>query len=247
MTKAGNRHAIELAACLAVMLHLALFIAIRPAPGDGLAGALVPPDTHYLAKAPGTLPIEGTDARVIWSPLLFSLPSEMGFSRDLLTDKLRTRLTFSREVESEHYLELGPVSTTDGAQVSPRELMLTTFESTVPQLPSSESKSLGSQPSARRVYVAPELKERLVGGIVLPPELNKETETAWQAHAAVSISGQGTVQHVFLDKPLESTKLNSQVLRLLYGLRFKPGDAPVDGRIEIYSPKTAAVTEGEEL
>ncbi len=220
------------------MLHLALFIVVRPAPGGGLAGALVPPNTHYLAKAPGALPNDGTDARVIWSPLLFSLPSEMGFSRDLLKDDLRTRLTFTRQVAAESFLEAEPGSTVDGAQVLPQELMLTGFEPPAPPLPANEFQPLGKRLSARRVYVAPELKERLVGGVVLPPELNQEVEAAWEVHAAVSISGQGTVRHVFLDQPLESAELNSQVLRLLYGLRFKPGEAPVDGRIEIYSPET---------
>ncbi len=238
MTKAGNKRAIELAASLAVILHLALFALVRPAPGSELAGALVPPNTHYLAKASGALPIDGTDARVIWSPLLFSLPSEAGFSHDLLQEMPRTPSTYFPQVELEDFLEVDPVPRGTAAQIQPRELMLATFGNTAPKLPANEFQPLGKRLSARRVYVAPELKERLVGGIVLPPELNKEVATAWEAHAAVSISGQGTVRHVFLDQPLESAKLNSQVLRLLYGLRFKPGEAPVDGRIEIYSPET---------
>lgn len=234
----SNRHALELAACLAVMLHLLLFLMVRPASPNGLVGAPVLPNTHYLAKAPGALPVTGVDARVVWSPLMFSKPSKMGFSRSFLQDDLQTRLTFDRKVESEYFLVVEPRSS-GGAQVDAQALMLTASENTAPQLPASEFLPEGKQPAARRVYVVPELKERLVGGIVLPPELNKEVESAWEVHADITVSGQGIVQHIFLEQPLESTELNSQILRLLQGLRFKPGDTPVDGRIEIYSPKTS--------
>lgn len=238
MIAAGNRRAFGLATGLAVVMHLTLFIAVRPSSVNALSGPLEPPNTHYLAKAADALPIDGADARLVWSPLLFSLPSEMGFSRGLLRDDFNTPLPLAFGVTSESFLELGGGAATDGALVLPQVLMLTSAERMGPQLPGIGSEADMNRPSARRVYVAPELKERLEGGIVLPPELNQETDTAWEVRAAVSISGQGLVKHVFLDQPLESTELNQQVLRLLYGLRFKAGDAPVEGRIEIYSPES---------
>ncbi len=245
MTKPGNKRAIELAASLAVILHLALFALVRPAPGDRLSGTLVPPNTHYLAKAPGTLPVNETDARLVWSPLLFSIPSKMGFSSDLLQKKPHTPSTYLPPAELGSFLDVHVSAQGTGVQIFPQELMLTTFESPAPQLPASAFLPESKPPAARRVYVAPELKERLVGGIVLPPELNKETDTAWEVHASVSISGQGAVRHIFLDQPLESAELNGRILQLLHGLRFKPGAAPVDGRIEIYSPETTVDKEGQ--
>ncbi|MDH3346060.1 MAG: hypothetical protein OEL75_02635, partial [Kiritimatiellaceae bacterium] len=124
--------------------------------------------------------------------------------------------------------------------VSSQLLMLTATDRTGPRHPGEGLKTEVERPFARRVYVAPELKERLEGGIVLPPELNMESDTAWEARAAISISGDGLVKHVFLDQPLESTELNQQVLRLLYGLHFKVGELPVEGRIEIYSPESSS-------
>jgi hypothetical protein len=237
VTKADHRRAIERAACLAVLLHLALFLAIRPVSGSRAPEALTPPGTYYLAKASAALPSNGADARTVWSPLLFSLPSEAGFSHDLLQEMPRTPSTYFPQAELEDFLEADPVPRGTAAQVQPQELMLTTFGNTAPKLPASEFQSMRKHPAARRVYVVPELKERLVGGIILPPELNKEVDAAWEAHASVHISRQGVVRHIFLDQPLESAELNGQVLQMLYGLRFKPGEVPVDGRIEIYSPK----------
>lgn len=223
------------------MLHLALFALVRPAPGERLSETRIPPDTHYLT----TPPTQSTDARLIWSPLLFSLPSKMGFSYDLLQKKPRSPSPDLAPVELGNFLEVHLSTRDTERQIVPQELMLTTFGSPAPKLPAVKKNSNDPSPAARRVYVAPQLKQRLVGGIVLPPELNKTTDTAWEALASINVSGQGTVQHVFLDHPLESTEINSQILRLLYGLRFKPGKDSLDGRIEIYSSQKPNTGEGK--
>jgi len=236
--KVSKRHAIELAVCLAVMMHLLLFMAIRPANGNGLAGAWVPPETHYRANPSGPAPAPGSDVRTVWSPVLFSLPSKMGFSRDLLQDNLRTKLTFTQPAEAESFLEINLASRNTGVQVAPQELMLTAGESAAPRPPSGAFQPLENRPASRRVYMAPELKERLVGGVVLPPELNKMGDSVWAIRADVRISKEGAVRHVFLEHPQEATQLNQSIIQTLHGLRFKPGAAPVEGCIEIYSPET---------
>jgi len=243
LKNAGKRHAIELAVSLAVMMHLLLFMAIRPANGDGLEGTPVSPETHYLSNSSGPLPAHGSDIRTIWSPVLFSLPSEMGFSRDLLQEKLRTRLIFKQPDETENFLKIDLASRNVGAEAIPWELMLAAGGNAAPRPPSRASLPLGNRPAPRRVYVAPGLKARLVGGVVLPPELNKKGDAAWEIHADIAVSKQGVVQHVFLEQPLEVAPLNQAIIRLLNGLRFKAGDGPVEGRIEIYSPEPAS-TEG---
>lgn len=234
MKNAGKRHAIELAVSLAVMMHLLLFMAIRPASGDGLAGAPVPPETHYLAHQSGSVPAQGSDIRTVWSPVLFSLPSKMGFSRDLLQEKLHTRLTFRQPDETESFLDVNLASRDAGAEVIPQELMLTAGRRAAPRPPSSVYH-VGTRPAPHRVYIAPELKERLVGGVVLPPELNQRGDAAWEVRADMSISKYGAIRHVFLEQPLEAAPLNQALIQLLHGLHFKSGEGPVDGRIEIYS------------
>lgn len=237
MKNKENLRILELAVCLAAMMHLWLFMAIRPANGDSLAGAPVPPETHYLAHASGPAPTHAGDVRTVWSPVLFSLPSEMGFSRDLLQEKLRTRLTFKQPDETESFLVVDSTPRDFGAEVIPRELMLAAGRRAAPRPPYGIFQPVENRPAPRRVYVAPALKERLEGGIVLPPELNRKGDTAWEVHADITISKLGTIRHVFLEKPLEPASLNRRIIQLLYRLRFKPGDGPVEGRIEIYSPE----------
>ncbi|MEN7972291.1 MAG: hypothetical protein ABFR47_00500 [Verrucomicrobiota bacterium] len=238
MRNAGKRRAVELAVCLAVMTHLLFFLAVRPVNGNASKGVLVPPETSCLAGA-APAPVEGGDVRMVWSPVLFSLPSKLGFSRDLLQEKPRTRLTFKQSDETENFLEVGLVSRTAATKALPKEVTVAFQGSSVPQPPTRAVQSQGTQPAYRRIHMDPSLRERLVGGVVIPPELNKEGKAAWEIRADVCISKQGGVQHVFLEQPLEATSLNQAVIRLLHGLRFKPGDAPAEGRIEVYSPQLA--------
>jgi len=229
MKSVGKQRFLGMAASLAILLHLLLFLAVRPSTGHGQP-PLKPLPTRYLAAAH---PVAGADIRVAGSPVLFSLPSRMGFSSDLLHTRLRTKLDLKQRKEPETFLEVSTVL----PEASPEKLMLTAGESRAPGLPSLPVPPPEKRTSARRIQISPKLRERLEGGIVLPPELNQEAPAAWQVQAEVGISAQGEVLHVFLDHPLESETLNQQVLQLLHGLRFKPGNSPAEGRIELYSPE----------
>jgi len=232
MNPRGKRRFLGMAASLAILMHLLLFLAVRPSVGHSQAPPPKAPETRYLASGPAPV----TDVRIAGSPVLFSLPSKMGFSSALLHASLRTKLTLKQRKESDAFLEVA----TAPPEAAPGKLMLTAGGNDAPRPPAPAVQPLEKHTSARRIQISPKLRERLVGGIVLPPELNKETPVAWQVQAEVGISERGEVLHVFLDHPLESETLNQQVLQLLHGLRFKPGDSPVEGRIELYSPEPAS-------
>ena len=228
------------AAFFAVLLHAALFVLVRPATSRGISGFPVAPNTSYLTRESGRLPGSGIDVRVVASPVLFSLPSSMGFSRELMTQDVLTPLTFSQPVESEQFLQAGLGR--DDAMLDSQALMLTAQAPRIPGLPNDIFQTAEKRPAARRVTLVPELKERMVDGVVLPPELNQEVSKAWEIRAQISVGENGAVRHVFLEQPLESAAMNTRILRLLHGLKFNPGE-PVDGMVEIYSPETKAVVE----
>ncbi|MEE9368234.1 MAG: hypothetical protein V3V05_05145 [Pontiella sp.] len=223
---------------LAVIMHLLLFAAFQPKIGRDLGGLLVPPNTSYIGPSVSDFSMSGNEVRTIQSPVIFSLPSNMGFSRELTDQDVRTRLTFSKQVETERFLDVDSAIQEADAQLQSQELMLTAGPPSAPGLPTDIYQPVENRTAARRVNLAPELKERLLGGVVLSVELNQQTSSSWEIRASVSVSEQGMVKHVFLDQPLESVALNQQVLQLLYGLRFKAGEA-VEGSVEIYSPEAA--------
>jgi len=221
----------------ALALHGLFFILFRAAPQSYTQDHPAPPSTGYLFSPAAP---SGADARLVWSPVLFSFPSKMGFSRELLQKKLHTRLSFEQEKETESFLVAENGLAMEKEAVSADQLLLATAQRSVPPLPASPVELAGSTPAPRRVYMAPELKSRLQGGVELPANLNKAGATAWQARADVTVSEEGAVRHVFLETPLQPPELNQAVLQTLYRLKFTPAPWPMHGRVEIYSPEAPA-------
>ena len=221
----------------ALSLHLLLFVAVEPSRGNIADLKAAPPGTRYFPASAGDTASVQSDVRTVRSPVMFSLPSAMGFSQELFNNDVRTKLSFLQSVKTEHFLEAETVPQYFGERLAPVEYMISNREK-APALPVAVVDIEPPRMIPTRVVLAPELKSRLVGGIILPPELNGSVETPWEVHASVSISEQGAVRHILLEQPLESPERNQQVLRLLYSLRFKAG-APIESGIDIYSPEVA--------
>lgn len=230
---------------IAVGFHAALFFTVQPRQGDVLAGGMpVPPRTFFMTMGGEDLPMAGTPVRTIISPVLFSLPSSIGFSRVLYDQKIQTPRFTPNPGAPEKFLEAHPVS--PGMKIEPKKLMLTSIMAGAPNVPDYIYGADIQRPSSRRVTLAPVLKERLVGGIVLSPALNQDVASAWEVSAQLRVSHEGIVEQVFVNNPLESPELNMEILKLLYGLQFNAGE-PVDGVVEIYSPEpTKSNGEAEE-
>jgi hypothetical protein len=231
-------------ALLAVLLHAMLFFAAQPKRIVDKPNIGTPPVTLYMSQRSGTPGLSGTEVRVVNTPVIFSLPSEMGFSRELGLHEVSTRLnTFSLPKSSEEFLAVEDVSLGVRGRFSSKEFMVWPGSAMKPDVPNGGGEGERRKLSARRVTMSPELKERLIGGIVLPAVLNQPVSKSWEAKASVRISAEGVVEHIFFDEPIEPQELSIQLLRLLHSLNFKTGE-PVEGRIEIYSPEPEAKTEG---
>jgi len=222
-----------IAAGAALSLHLLLFMAVAPSRGLAAGQTASPPRTRYMLASTGDESSAESDVRTVRSPVVFSLPSAMGFTQELLSNDVRTKLSFSQPVKTEHFLEDRSIPQYAGEQLAPIKLMLSSMEKE-PALPVAGVDVEPTHIVASRVVLAPELKSRLVGGIVLPSELNGAVATPWEVHASISVSEQGAVRHILLEQPLESPERNQQILRLLYSLRFKAGEA-IESNIDIYS------------
>lgn len=221
------------AIAVAAFMHLMLLFAVQPATGIAYSVRPMPPKTSFLSPTSEWDVPDGVSVRTVGSPVVFSLPSAMGFSRGLRNNEVTTRLTFSQQVRAESFLEIDPMVQRRRESFDVLNMMISASE-IEPALPNDVYVIKRSQPTARRVTIPYELKQRLRGGIVLPAALNEPTARPWEIHASISVTEQGGVDHVFLDQPLETTQMNQQVLQLLYGLRFKPGKA-IESSIEIYS------------
>ena len=224
-----------IAAGAALSLHLLLFMAVTPSRGLAAGEKPPPPQTRYMLASAGDEASAESDVRTVRSPVVFSLPSAMGFTQELLSNDVRTKLSFSQPVKTEHFLEERNVPQYAGERLAPIGLMISGMEKE-PALPLAGAAAEPTHLVASRVVLAPELKSRLVCGIVLPSELNGAVDKPWEVHASISVSEQGAVRHILLEQPLQSPERNQQILRLLYSLRFKAGE-PIESKIDIYSPE----------
>ncbi len=232
MTLVPNR-GVFFAIATALLMHLALFVAVAPSGGRAMDAVQAPPSTRYADQAAET-ETAGPTVRIVRSPVIFSLPSQMGFSRALREHDVQTRKAFMQQpTQSESFLEVASYTKNVAGRIQPEKLMISALPHN-PALPKASDATAREFPQARRVTMSPRLRSRLVGGIVLSPELNKAVEKPWKVLASVNVSEQGAVEHVLLDHPLESSLLNDEIIRMLYGLRFKAGNAE-DGTVEIYS------------
>ena len=71
-----------LAAGAALSLHLLLFVAVEPSRGHSADRSAAPPLTRYLPVSTGDAVKAESDVRRVRSPVLFSLPSTMGFTQE---------------------------------------------------------------------------------------------------------------------------------------------------------------------
>ncbi|QBG47567.1 hypothetical protein EGM51_09235 [Verrucomicrobia bacterium S94] len=225
---------------LAAGIHVLLFIPVHPLEDPEGGINMDVPATRYQAGGHTAFPMSGPGVRTVSSPVLFSLPSSIGFSREFLGDRIQTPRFDPGSGKPERFLDVQGMHRRN--ELNSSELMLTTSIGSGPGVPDDIYRAAPEKTAARRVSIAPELKSRVVGGIVLPAELNQDVSKPWAVRAEVSISEQGVVQHVFLEKPLDSAPLNRSVLKMLYGLNFSAGK-PVEGIVEIYSPETQPAPE----
>jgi hypothetical protein len=194
-----------------------------------------PPHARFL---PGRTAAEGGEAqhdlRVMWSPVLFALPTAMGFSRTSAAGGGHARPRVERPSIAPR-LQPPPAATTPVAVISATAL---------PAFVTGDHLNADNVPPvfAPQPAVAPDLMVELLGALAtlqplekplpaLPPELASDS---WGVRAQLEVGRAGNVQHVFLDPPLASTNFNAQLLQALYRWRFAPAPTESHGAIRLY-------------
>lgn len=226
-----SRGEIKLAVGIACVLHLMLFF--FPTGPEARMGhqAHTPPTTSLLVQS------EGTATRIpeLYSPLLFSFPSDVGFSHVLDEEVDASPLHFSVSTHSAHYLQVNAIANAEPV-VYPDKLKTGVFvPAGKPRLSAPALAEAIHMPSDRVSFSAA-LQERVTQRTPLPDVLNQPVDEIWKVAAEVMVSPRGAVEHVLLEQPLESAAMNQAALQWLYGLKFMVGDQEIDGRVEISAP-----------
>ncbi len=217
-------------AVVALLIGVLPFAAHPPAPTREPGPQ--PPRTTLYGYDPEQVGPGGFNVRTVCSPVLFTLPSWAGYSRVLLEKKIvGPQLSFPQPIERTFYLQNNWTRVLAGGPINGD--LTRPPSATVPGVPAYPRQM--NQPEVRRLHMSTALHARLLDGATLPAALNQPVEDPWKIRAALTVSSHGLVEHVFVDQPLSSPSLNHEALRMLYTLRFKPGEEQ-NGWIEIHSP-----------
>jgi len=227
---------IKMAIGIAILFHLLLFtLAKSTTPQKTIHPA--PPKTTYRLPTKESDPTPALNQQNIWSPLLFSFPSKMGFSHEYLMQRLETHITFPAPEQTEYFLPLSVQDLFNNFSSTKTKKLLSRPQKT--RLPHPIDPDLALPPrknNTPRIRLSPTLKPRLDLPVPLSPALNTPPEKPWEAHATITLSAYGRVEHIFLQKPIEDPARNKAVLLWIYNLRFKPAHHPTTGTLELFSP-----------
>jgi hypothetical protein len=177
------------------------------------------PHAHYLPARAAASP---TDLRVMWSPVLFALPTPMGFSRTPSTSEGRERPRVQRP-SLEPQLMPSP-QMASGKPVVPAPLR-PTFKDGVNFRVDEETPVFTAPPlsaNALAMELLDGLASRRTAAPALPTLPAELTADSWTVIAHLEIGRDGGVQHVFLDPPSASAAFNAQLVQSLYCWRLLP-------------------------
>jgi len=174
------------------------------------------------------------DLRVMWSPVLFALPTPMGFSRTPDAGDGHDRPRVQRP-SMEPRLLMAPCAATNTLVVS--DLPLPVFADGVRFRMDRTAPVFAGMPTGTNsltVEVVGGLANIPAANIPLPPLPAVLAADSWTVIAYVDVGRFGEVEHVFLDPPSSSVDFNAQLLQALYRWRFVPVAGDLHGIIHLH-------------
>jgi hypothetical protein len=175
------------------------------------------------------------DLRALWSPVLFSVPTPMGFSAPLLTgaaafgppDKPDASPPFLAVRETD--LPPAGFAADVSSLLRPSVAALPVRVVAAPAFPSRRPATnnviqiMWSEAHGGLRYQAVDV------GNAAPWTDRKP----WDAQALLELDGQGTVRHVFLEKATAQKERNAALIRILSTLRMEPTSTARTGRVTV--------------
>ncbi|MCX6998469.1 MAG: hypothetical protein NTV49_15645 [Kiritimatiellaeota bacterium] len=184
------------------------------------------------------------DLRAMWSPVLFSLPTPMGFSRSVESGDAALRPPL-QQTQSAPVLLARPATADNTPLVPSPTGVLARRAAGEPLLVIKEPPVFAGVAAA----TGPTWQVVTGGGRAaarwqaqpLPKTPADGGESLWEAGAQVEVSREGVVQHVWLETPTASSNLNVQLVHALLQWRCAPAAAPRTGNVLVrYAGAVAA-------
>lgn len=188
--------------------------------------AIAPPPVPRLSYVPVIAAHSGTisgDVRALWSPVLFSLPTAVGFSRTVLNQSAGIGPPVETPLPPEVLMERVPAS--GAGAMHPRSMhdpvaVLRRMPEvrdhlTVPELTSGNRSPL-------QVYALGTDAELLPEDLPLPARKDLGVEP-WETEVELVVAEEGWITRVLLMSPPADPAVAQAVSRALYRWRYDPG------------------------
>lgn len=224
------------AVLLAAVWHLILFgFSARPAT-RGTAWPVVPAVTYLPLPVDNTVTGFQRDVRAVWSPILFSLPSAVGFSHAALTNRIGFQPPLEIPPAAPFYLhraasEFEPIALSAGGIATGA---MTGLPRSVPA-GGLELPALAMPVTSTGATLQVELSGSFGGGkfvdMRVPVDVSVMKEKPWEVSAFVKMNDEGRVVHAFLETPSPLREVNALLVRTLLAWRLQKPGAVRDGRV----------------
>jgi hypothetical protein len=206
-----------------------------PRPARGVA--LVPRVVYLPSMSDAAAPTGVTaEVRMLWSPVLFSLPTPLGFSRDALTNEMRMRPPLGPYAGFTNFLERA-ARTAPVIEPPPRvnlpEMAANALRAVVASEPLTPAFDLTAVSTSAlfEIVLLDGLAGRKFAETRLPVRPWVGGAKPWEAVAYLELDEAGRVVHVFLESPSPSDALNARLAQVLRAWRLaEPGSAS-SGRV----------------
>jgi hypothetical protein len=207
---------------------------IEPVTKAGISGA---PAVSFLSGSGNSA---AADARAVWSPWIFSLPSEAGFSRGALTNRIGGRPPL--EVPGRDALFLAPpsiVAAESGFRFAPD--LEDSVREALPNLPDrlSESCIFGDTASTGtgvQVELASGLERTRFRTMDVPQDDVLLKDKPWEVTAFVEFNNEGKVSRVFMEAKSSFDDVDAVLVRSLWRWQVDGAKEPLSGRVTFRSP-----------
>lgn len=181
------------------------------------------------------------DLRKVWSPVLFALPTSVGFSR---LERSRD-VNLAPSIETPNNITVSFDRSVQRAledKLTSREQLKATVQKTLDTLPLASVEGRVFAASSRlvlpevRVEYSREVAAAHPHDLFIPQEPALLGQDAWSAAAYIEIGEEGSVQHVLLQKPSTSPERDAWLVRALYQWRFEAQEAKKKGTVRFNYP-----------
>jgi hypothetical protein len=210
---------------------------IEQVPKAGVSGA---PSVRFLPEpGPGNDAI-AADVRALWSPAIFSLPSEVGFSSGALTNGIGGRPPL--QGPGSDSLFLAPPSSApleSGFRFAPT--LEQSVRETLTNLPDClpEAYVFGvtaTTGTGVQVELSSGLEQKRIRTMDVPPEDVLLKDKPWEVAAFVEFNKEGKASGVFLETKSSFEDVDASLVRTLWRWQVEDAKEPLSGRVTFRSP-----------